>query len=156
MPRPYLDHLFNCTIPSPLLSLSLSSFSFSPSLSVSLLFSIWHSLSILHLALDEDDWKEVCQSVGGLSANWRKLARHLGLDANSIDTIAHENTLSMNECLSQALIYWLRCNYNVRRNGYPSWRTLAKAVKPLNGLLFNDIKKAHPSKLDICHHVFLW
>ena len=105
--------------------------------------------------IDEDDWKEVCQSVDGLSANWKKLARHLGLDANSIDTIAHENTLSMNECLSQALIYWLRCNYNVRRNGYPSWRTLAKAVKPLNGVLFNDIKKAHPSKLDICSYVFL-
>ena len=153
MPRPYLDHLFNCTISCGIFS-PLSLISLFPSLPLRLSPSL-HLTFAFHPPLDEDDWKEVCQSVGGLSANWRKLARHLGLDANSIDTIAHENTLSMNECLSQALIYWLRCNYNVRRNGYPSWRTLAKAVKPLNGLLFNDIKKAHPSKLDICHHVFL-
>ena len=98
------------------------------------------------MALDEDDWKEVCRSVSDLSAHWRGLARHLGLDANRIDTIARENPLSV-DCLSQALIYWLRCNYNLKRNGYPSWRTLAKAVKPLNGSLFSNIKKAHPSKL---------
>jgi hypothetical protein len=118
-----------------------------PPLSLSVSLSLPFEIYFPYLA--EDDWRDVCRSVSDLSAPWRELARHLGLDANRIDTIARENPLSMDECLSQVLIYWLRCNCNPKRNGYPSWRTLAKAVKPLNGRLFNDIKKAHPSKKNL-------
>ena len=101
------------------------------------------------MALGKDHWDEVCRSVDGVSAKWKTLAKNLGLDANQIDIIARERPSSVNECLSGALDYWLRCNCNVKKYGYPSWRTLAKAVKPLDGSLFNDIKKAHPSELDI-------
>ena len=102
----------------------------------------------LHLSLiAEADWNDVCQVVSGISADWKALARHLGLDANRIVTIARENPSSMDECLSQALKHWLRRNNSLRRNIRPSWRTLAEAVKPLNGSLFTDIKKAHPRKV---------
>ena len=100
------------------------------------------------MALGKDHWNEVCRSVDGVSARWETLAKNLGLDANCIGVIARDKH-SVNECLSEALNYWLQCNYNERKYGYPSWRTLAKAVKPLDGSLFNDIKIAHPSKLDI-------
>ena len=111
----------------------------------------------LHLSLclaEDDDWRDVCRTVSGLSAKWTKLARNLGLSANLIDSIACENPSSVDDCLSQALVQWLRCNYNQARKEPPSWRMLAKAVKPLSGRLFNDIKKEHPSK-DFAFHGFL-
>ena len=62
-----------------------------------------------------------------------------------METIAGDNKDS-NECLRLAMIKWLKLNYNWERNGVPSWRMLAKAIRQLDGGLFNKIAQEHPGR----------
>ncbi len=61
-----------------------------------------------------------------------------------MDTIAGNNKDDSNECLRLAMIKWLKLNYNSKKNGVPSWRMLAKAIRQLDGGLFNKIAQEHP------------
>ncbi len=46
-------------------------------------------------------------------------------------------------CLQLALTDWLKLNYNY---GKPSWKKLAKAMRPLDGNIFEKIVSKFPGK----------
>ncbi len=61
-----------------------------------------------------------------------------------MDNIATNNSSDAVRCLQLALTDWLRLNYNYENNGRPSWKKLAKAMKPLDGNVFEKIVSKFP------------
>ena len=75
---------------------------------------------------------------------WRTLATSLRLKDSSMNTIEKNNKDDVVRCLQLALTDWLRLNYNYEKHGKPSWKKLAKAVKPLDGNIFEKIVTEYP------------
>ena len=70
---------------------------------------------------------------------WRTLATYLRLKDSSMSTIKEDNKDDVVRCLQLALTDWLKLNYNYEKHGKPSWKKLAKAMKPLDGNIFENI-----------------
>ncbi len=75
---------------------------------------------------------------------WRTLTTSLRLKDSSMSIIKEDNKDDVVRCLQLALTDWLNLNYNYERNGKPSWKKLAEAMKPLNGNIFESIVSEHP------------
>ncbi len=75
---------------------------------------------------------------------WLTLARRLRLNDPSMRTIQKNNGNDVVRCLQLALTDWLRLNYNFEKYGKPSWMKLAKAMRPLNGDIFENIVSMFP------------
>ncbi len=60
-----------------------------------------------------------------------------------MNTIEAEHSKDVARCLQRAIEEWLRLNYDYERNGVPSWRMLAKAVRKLDGSVFERIVSEH-------------
>ena len=67
----------------------------------------------------------------------------LGLSCIDIETIEKDNPLNVSTCLSKALEYWVKQNYNTEKFGLPSWRTLLRAVAQVNKGLFRRLASGH-------------
>ena len=63
-----------------------------------------------------------------VSARWRRIGSALRLKANVLDRIETANLGNPDKCLSQAIVEWLRLNYNVQRFGQPSWKWVVEVV----------------------------
>ena len=63
-----------------------------------------------------------------VSARWKKIGSALRLKANVLDMIETANQGNPDKCLSQAIVEWLRLNYNVERFGRPSWKWVVEVV----------------------------
>ena len=77
-----------------------------------------------------------------LAAEWNKLAIYLGLPfdlINSTIKVAGDPF----QCWSEALRQWILHNYNTKKFGEPSWRTLLKAVAQVNKLQFKKLAASH-------------
>ena len=85
--------------------------------------------------------------LSNLAGQWRAIATNLRLKNGSMDTIESDNSNKSVRCLQLAITDWLKLNYNYERNGRPSWRMLAKAIRELDGRLFNRIIYEHPAGL---------
>ncbi len=85
---------------------------------------------IHHLSEDIADIMEMLTEFD--TGRWRTLATNLRLNPSSMITIEnnHNNVL---RCLQLALMEWY---YNYEK---PSWKKLAKAMKPLDGNIFERI-----------------
>ncbi len=70
---------------------------------------------------------------------WRTLATNLRLKDSTMNTIEKNDNNDVVRCLQLALMDWLKLNYNYEKNGKPSWKKLAKAMKPLDGNIFEKI-----------------
>ena len=81
-----------------------------------------------------------------LSSKWEKISAHLGLTANTIETIKHDNPGDSRGCWNQALLEWIRQAYNTSEYGEPSWRTLLRAVAEENRLAFKLLSQKHRGK----------
>ena len=57
--------------------------------------------------------------------------------------------LSDKNQLSEVIKYWLQWNFNYQKEGKPSWKTLAKAVYPINRRLGESIAQKHKGILSI-------
>ncbi len=79
------------------------------------------------------------------NGRWRTLATNLRLNNASMNTIEKNHDKDVERCLQLALTDWLNLNYNYGKNGKPSWKKLAKAVKPLNGNIFEKIVSKYPA-----------
>ncbi len=90
----------------------------------------------------EDDLAHVLDYLNSIPAQWIDIATTLRLRRGDIEAIDEENKNSR-ACLRIAMKKWLKLNYNWEKNGKPSWRMLAKAVRQLDGGLFNRIAKDH-------------
>ena len=83
-----------------------------------------------------------------LAANWENLGAFLGLSIGTIDSIKESPRISSavgywNEVLKQ----WIKQNYNTRRYGLPSWRTLLESIARVDKLLFKKLAAEHPGML---------
>ena len=82
-----------------------------------------------------------------MSPKARELAKNLGLKSDDIESIFVNFQLSDKDRLSEVIKYWLQWNFNYRKEGKPSWKTLAKAVHPINPRLAESIAKKHQGNL---------
>ena len=82
-------------------------------------------------------------AVERLSPKWKRLAIKLHIDKYHTEIIQKNNPGDVQNCLIDALEEWLRQNYDSKRYGMPSWRTLAKSVRSLDQKLFQEIIKEH-------------
>ncbi len=78
------------------------------------------------------------------TGRWRTLATNLRLRIPSLDTIETNNRSDVVRCLQLALTDWLRLNYNYEKHGKPSWKKLAKAMRTVNGNIFEKIVTEYP------------
>ena len=93
--------------------------------------------------LDIDDLLDVLDAVESLSGKWKMLSTKLGIKTSSIDVIEHNHPGDVKACLYDALVDWLKMNYDHQRHERPSWERLAKAVKSLDSGLFEQINMQH-------------
>ncbi len=73
------------------------------------------------------------------TGRWHTLATNLRLKDSSMNTIKADNSNDVLRCLQLALMDWLKLNYNYEKNGKPSWKKLAEAMRPLDGNIFEKI-----------------
>ena len=93
--------------------------------------------------IDDDHWKDVCTAVTAVSAKSRELAKNLGLKPDDISSVFTNFQLSDKDRLSEVIKLWLQWNFNYKKEGKPSWKTLVKAVYPLNPRLAESIAQNH-------------
>ena len=114
-------------------------------------------LKILSLLIntDTDDWNAVVIELKMLSAHWEQLSIHLGLTMHVIDCIRKDHPNDSDGCLNEALSEWIKQNYSTDKFGLPSWRTLFKAVKPVNNSLFKKLAPKHQlASMQLCMHLY--
>ena len=90
-----------------------------------------------------EDWNTVVIECRPLAAKWRDLSIYLGLSHDVIDNIKGSDNY---HCLSEALDQWIRQNYNTKKFGMPSWRSLLGAVAEVDSKLqFKRLAEKHKS-----------
>ena len=98
---------------------------------------------MLNVKLGLDDLGDVLDAVGPLASKWRRLSTKLRLKENTLDMIKSNNPEDVVDCLHDALVEWLKLNYDHQRHGRPSWRRLAEAVSSLDYGLSEKITTKH-------------
>ena len=101
------------------------------------------------LADRDDDFTEVVDSVQRLAAKWPRLAPRLHLKGATIEVIKKNNPRDAQGGLHDTITEWLNMNYNFKRFGVPSWRTLVYAVKGLDNALAHEIARNHRGKANM-------
>lgn len=98
-----------------------------------------------HSSDRDDDLSEIVQSVQRLTGSWSKLAVYLHLREDTIKTIERNYPRDAQQCLHDAIVEWLKQNYNFQKFGCPSWRMLVVAVRnsKLDTSLANEIASKH-------------
>ena len=93
-----------------------------------------------------NDHGAVYSKVKAISASWKPFARSLWLSPNTINLIDTNNNRDCESCMSKALEYWLRKDYNYSVYGVPCWRMACVAVKEGGGdpALAEEIAREHP------------
>ncbi len=100
------------------------------------------------VTLDEEDLTGILDEVEGLSADWEVLGTKLAIKSDTKDGIKQQYH-SPDSMLNALLTQWLKLNYDYKRHGKPTWRKLAKAVKKINGVVFEQIVQNHGNKMCI-------
>ena len=93
-----------------------------------------------------NDHGAVYSKVRSISARWKPFASSLCLSPNTINLIEANNNRDRESCMSKALEYWLRKDYNYSVYGVPCWRMVCVAVKEGGGdtALAEEIAREHP------------
>ena len=97
------------------------------------------------ILLGINDHNAVYSKVRAISARWKPFASSLCLSPNTINLIVANNR-DCKSCMSKALEYWLRKDYNFSVYGVPCWRMVCVAVKEGGGdtALAEEIAHEHP------------
>ena len=97
------------------------------------------------ILLGINDHGAVYSKVKAISASWKLFASSLCLSPNTINLI-DANNRDCESCMSKALEYWLRKDYNYSVYGVPCWRMACVAVKEGGGdtALVEEIAREHP------------
>ena len=82
-------------------------------------------------------------STHTLAAKWKQLCGYLGLRIGLLDTIKRDNPNDSSACFSEALKHWIQQNYNTKKFGLPSWRTLLEAIARENRRVFKTLAEKH-------------
>ena len=78
-----------------------------------------------------------------MSGIWEKVSGYLGLSFELIETIKRDNPRDSAGCWNEALKEWIKQNYDTKKFGRPSWRSLLKAVAEVDNLLFEKLAAKH-------------
>ena len=108
-------------------------------------------LSIMHRVmnyyniffLDEDDWNDVIIACSSLATKWQQLSGFLGLSLKTVRTIKGNNPNDSEASWNEAITQWILQDYNTEKYGYPSWKSLLKAVGKVDKPLFEKLAEEH-------------
>ena len=78
-----------------------------------------------------------------LAAKWEQVSGFLGLQPSLIANIKGNHPNDNTGCWNDALLQWIRQNYNTRKYGTPSWNKLLKAVSKVDKRLFKELSAKH-------------
>ncbi len=103
--------------------------------------------------IDDTPFSDISEDIADImevladfdTGRWCTLATSLRLKESSLNTIENNHSNDVVRCLQLALTDWLRLNYNYEKHGKPSWKKLAKAMKTLNGNIFENIVSKYPA-----------
>ena len=98
---------------------------------------------IVDLSSDKEHWNILIIECKSLSGNWEKVSGYLGLSFELIETIKRDNPRDSAGCWNEALKHWIKQNYDIKKFGRPSWRSLLKAVAEVDNLLFEKLAAKH-------------
>ena len=96
-----------------------------------------------YTSLDDDNWNDVIIECSSLAAKWEQLSGYLGLSMRLIDVIKGNHPGDGEACWNEALKQWICQNFKTGKYGYPSWKTLLRAIGRVDKLLFNELAKEH-------------
>ena len=97
---------------------------------------------MLNFILAERDLKDVQEAVYTLRNKYYQIGVGLGIEADSLDAIQHDNRCC-DDAWTQTILTWLKRNYDYERHGHPSWRRLVLAIKCYNRALAETIADKH-------------
>ena len=107
--------------------------------------------SVMQLTfIEEDDWNVIVMETKSLAAEWEEISICLGLPFDLIKgtkSVAGDCYQRWSEALSQ----WIRQNYNTKKFGDPSWRTLLKAIAGVDKRKFKKLAADHPQSKQLEH-----
>ena len=92
---------------------------------------------------DIRDISDVMNEVDSLAGQWEKFAQQLGVKPGNIGIFKANRMGDVMMALNDAVSDWLKRNHDVRKFGKPSWRTLANAVRTIDGHLAHSIAMRH-------------
>ena len=111
----------------------------------------YSTFSVMQFAfIEEDDWNVVVMETKSLAAEWEEISICLGLPFDLIKgtkSVAGDCYQRWSEALSQ----WIRQNYNTKKFGDPSWRTLLKAIAGVDKRKFKKLAADHPQSEQLEH-----
>lgn len=90
-----------------------------------------------------NDVGDVLDAVETLSSKWRLLSTKLRIKESTLDTIQQNNPKDVQTCLREALVEWLKLNYDYQKHGKPSWRRIVEAARSLDCGLSERIAATH-------------
>ena len=94
---------------------------------------------------DEEDWNDIIITCNSLAAKWQQISGFIGLSIKTIQTIRQSYPNDSIACLNEALMQWILQEYNAKKHGLPSWKTLLKAISRVDEPLFERLAKEHPA-----------
>ena len=105
------------------------------------------------LSAEKEHWNILIIECKSLSSNWEKVSGYLGLSFELIDTIKRDNPRDSTGCWNEALKEWIKQNYNTKKFGRPSWRSLLRAVAEVDKRQFQKLAAEHQGEKLIFHHL---
>ena len=100
------------------------------------------------MSTEEGEWNVVVMETKSLAAEWDQISIYLGLPFDLIKGIKSV----AGDCYqhwSEALHQWIRQNYNTKKFGDPSWRTLLKAIAGVDKRKFKKLASSHECELSV-------
>ena len=79
-------------------------------------------------AEEEDDFFEVREAVDSVLDKWRSVGGALGVQPNRIRAIQATHPTSLENCMDETLLVWLRRSHNEAKHGPPTWKKLVQAI----------------------------
>ena len=92
---------------------------------------------------EEDDWNVVISECSSLAAKWEQLSAFLGLRMSRIDIIKQNHPGNNVGCWNDAIKHWIKQDYNTRKFGLPSWKSLLTAVAQVEKLRCKNMAAEH-------------
>ena len=111
------------------------------------------AMLIVYSYVAESDFYDVWEDIFGLAGEWRSVLSGLRIYPSVKSTIGTTYNNDPSACLEAGLLAWLRKDFDVKKYGLPSWRTLVKAVaNPTGGkntALAQKIAQNHPGTISV-------
>ena len=105
---------------------------------------------------DEDDLSEVMSALLPIASRWKEVGIELKLKLADLDTIEAAHRNSPEDCLTNAVSWWLRKGYNTTKHGPPTWRKLVHAISldagGKNPSLAEKLAHDHLGTIILCIH----